>query len=264
VGLQRFFEQNKERYKWDTRAQATLISAANRQVLDRAMALLEKGQYPVTRAKPEDILFEPGKNSLPTAAQTRLDELARRMLADPTLSLEVKGHQEGSEAAAVANRRAQEVLSYLVQKGVPASRVSAASLGSSRPAPTDRTEAGRRKNRRVSLDLYSSDLRVLEENLNASNPLALKITSKKFQKGENPILSQVEGKEGSYTLEKDGRVYHVVIQNILPPSYKTLNETRGIVTSDYQAYLEQEWIKSLREQYPVTVNQAEIEKLIKR
>jgi peptidyl-prolyl cis-trans isomerase SurA len=59
-------------------------------------------------------------------------------------------------------------------------------------------------------------------------------------------------------------MYHIIIENILPSTYKNLNETRGIATSDYQTYLEQEWIKRLRAQYPVTVNQQELEKLIRK
>jgi peptidyl-prolyl cis-trans isomerase SurA len=264
VGLQRFFEQNKERYKWDTRAQATIISAANREVLARAQSLLEKGRYPVTRSKPEDVQFQAGKDNLPASATARLDELAQRMLAEPTLTLEVTGHHDGTEAASLGNKRAQKVSAYLVQKGVPASRVTSSGLDSAKPAASDKSEAGRRKNRRVSMNLYSSDLRVLEENLNAANPLALKITSKKFLKGENAVLDQVAWQEGTSTLKQDGRIYSVVIENILPPTYKSLNETRGAVTSDYQAYLEQEWIKSLRDQYPVTVNQEELDKLIRK
>jgi len=39
------------------------------------------------------------------------------------------------------------------------------------------------------------------------------------------------------------------------PEPKPLNEIRGIVTSDYQASLEKEWINGLRAKYKVVVNQ---------
>jgi len=33
-----------------------------------------------------------------------------------------------------------------------------------------------------------------------------------------------------------------------------MNEARGQITSDYQEYLESEWLKSLKEKYPVSIN----------
>ena len=38
------------------------------------------------------------------------------------------------------------------------------------------------------------------------------------------------------------------------PEVKTLDETKGAVISDYQDYLDQEWIKKLRQQYNIKVN----------
>ena len=264
VGLKAFFEQNKERYKWESRAQATVISAANHNILAHAQRQLEGGKYPVTRSRPEDVLFDAGKDDISAAASARLDELAKHLLSDPTLSLELNSHLVASEPAPLAERRARNVAAYLGQKGVPAARITTASLGKTKPATSDKSEAARRKNRRVSLELYSADVKVLEENLNADNPLSIKITAKKFQKGESKILDEVPWQEGTHTLEKDGRVYLVIIENILPPTYKTLSETRGVVTSDYQAWLEQQWIQDLRQQYPITVNQQELEKLIRK
>ncbi|HSI91292.1 MAG TPA: hypothetical protein VK927_09255, partial [Adhaeribacter sp.] len=69
---------------------------------------------------------------------------------------------------------------------------------------------------------------------------------------------------GTYNVERDGRFIQIRIDQVLPPGYKTLNEARGIATSDYQAYLEKQWIEDLRQKYPVTVNQAEVDKLIKK
>jgi peptidyl-prolyl cis-trans isomerase SurA len=49
---------------------------------------------------------------------------------------------------------------------------------------------------------------------------------------------------------------------MLPAGPKTLAEARGQATSDYQTYLEKEWIAQLRQQYPVKVNEAELNKLV--
>jgi len=38
------------------------------------------------------------------------------------------------------------------------------------------------------------------------------------------------------------------------PVAKELNEARGLVTADYQTYLEEQWVKQLKTKYPVQVN----------
>ncbi len=56
----------------------------------------------------------------------------------------------------------------------------------------------------------------------------------------------------------------VYITKKLDPMVKTLQEARGLVTADYQNYLEQEWIKSLRNKYPVLVNDEQLNILRKK
>ena len=36
---------------------------------------------------------------------------------------------------------------------------------------------------------------------------------------------------------------------------KTIDEAKGLITSDYQNYLEEEWIKELKAKYTVKVNE---------
>ena len=44
------------------------------------------------------------------------------------------------------------------------------------------------------------------------------------------------------------------LQGSRNPEPKQLDEARGQITSDYQTYLEEQWIQSLKEKYPVEVN----------
>lgn len=44
---------------------------------------------------------------------------------------------------------------------------------------------------------------------------------------------------------------------------KQLSEIRGDVIADYQQKLEDDWLKSLREKYPVKINENELKKLVK-
>lgn len=47
------------------------------------------------------------------------------------------------------------------------------------------------------------------------------------------------------------------------PSPRTYNEAKGLVMNDYQAWLEEEWLKSLKKKYPVMVDQKVLAKLAK-
>jgi peptidyl-prolyl cis-trans isomerase SurA len=38
-------------------------------------------------------------------------------------------------------------------------------------------------------------------------------------------------------------------------SPRTFNEAKGLVMNDYQAWLEEQWIKDLRKKYPVSIDQ---------
>ena len=52
------------------------------------------------------------------------------------------------------------------------------------------------------------------------------------------------------------KVYH-------RPSPRTFNEARGLVMNDYQATLEEEWIKALKKKYPVKVDQKVLAQVMK-
>ncbi|WP_114778334.1 peptidylprolyl isomerase [Botryobacter ruber] len=266
VGLKAYFEQNREKYKWGQRAEAVVVSAATKDLLNQVQQQLDKRRYPVTSARLSDVLFQQNKAELSPEATAALSQLAGQLNNNPALTLEINGHTDAREFAAskgLAQKRAEAAKDFLLKNGVAASQVNTNVVGKSKQAGPDNTETGRRRNRRVSFELYSSDLSALAENLNAGNPLAVQITEKKFQKGENKALDTVKWEKGVYTTQQNGREYLIIIKDILQPDYKQLNEVRGIVTSDYQNYLEQQWVKELREKYPVTVNQEEVSKLIK-
>ena len=44
---------------------------------------------------------------------------------------------------------------------------------------------------------------------------------------------------------------------------KPLNKCRGLVISDYQSFIEKEWVDGLKNKYTVTVNQTVFNKLVK-
>jgi peptidyl-prolyl cis-trans isomerase SurA len=92
--------------------------------------------------------------------------------------------------------------------------------------------------------------------LNKSSQLNLQIDEGRWSKDDRPILSQVDWKKGisKDLVDANGQVVIVEIKDIAPVSNKKLEEAKGLITSDYQNWLEQEWIKELRAKHKFTVN----------
>jgi peptidyl-prolyl cis-trans isomerase SurA len=76
-----------------------------------------------------------------------------------------------------------------------------------------------------------------------------------YSKGENTMVDNVGFKTGiSATEKKDGKIRFAIVYKMRGPEPKTLKEAKGLIISDYQTYLEEDWIRTLRAKYPVTVN----------
>ena len=54
-----------------------------------------------------------------------------------------------------------------------------------------------------------------------------------------------------------------VAGKILKDTPEEYTDVRGLVTADYQEYLEKEWIAHLRDKYPVKINQKVLRKIQK-
>ncbi|NNF34290.1 MAG: hypothetical protein HKN68_09290 [Saprospiraceae bacterium] len=62
---------------------------------------------------------------------------------------------------------------------------------------------------------------------------------------------------------EDGSVNFKKIVKVLPKKYRSLDESRGYVIADYQQYLEEEWIESLRKEFKVEFNEEVLDSLVK-
>lgn len=93
--------------------------------------------------------------------------------------------------------------------------------------------------------------------------LCLQLHQGKFIKGENPVIDSIEWKKGfTKTMHLQGAFHFAVVHQLLKPSPKTLDESRGLAISDYQNELDRIWIDGLRKKYPIIVNQKILNQLI--
>ncbi|MFI5219237.1 MAG: peptidylprolyl isomerase [Bacteroidia bacterium] len=97
---------------------------------------------------------------------------------------------------------------------------------------------------------------MITEEINKDSALNLSIKEGKFSKGDNDIIDSIKWVTGTTPdIMKNNQVVFVNVKSILPSSLKSLEESKGLVTADYQAHLEKSWIDQLRNKYTVTVNE---------
>jgi len=102
---------------------------------------------------------------------------------------------------------------------------------------------------------------ILKE-INTDSLKVLNIESGKFSKHENKLLDGIAWVPGfSKDFTSDSTTVFVYIRKVLTPETKALNEARGLITADYQNYLEKEWIVTLRDKYPVIVDKEILAKI---
>jgi len=91
--------------------------------------------------------------------------------------------------------------------------------------------------------------------INKKTPNAITKKEAKYSHSESELIEKtnwVQGISNPITISSN---WYIVDLKILPPMPKSLNEAKGLVTSDYQSSLEKEWVAELKTKYPVKVNQ---------
>lgn len=92
--------------------------------------------------------------------------------------------------------------------------------------------------------------------INANSELNLRVRSGKFELSKTPYLKDQplkKGKNKPYSF--DGKNYVIVLNEIIEAKNKEISEAKGIITSDYQTYLEKEWLKELEKKHTIKVNE---------
>lgn len=260
TGCKKYFAEHRDRYRLEQRATATIYQVATEQVLAQLKNYLSKPLYPVNEVKANDLYFDKDNFSLNEEAIEVVTGLATLLKKNADLTVEVAGHADPAEKRIFAFQRIDAAVRYLKFKGINESRIITKDYGVSKPVSKD----DRRKNRRVEFSLFSNSKTQLEKLLNEGNALNLKITEGTFQKGENEYVDKADWKPGVQQFNHKGQLIYLEMNDIKESRLKEFDEARGYVITDYQRYLEQVWIQELRTKNTIQINQAEVEKLIKK
>ncbi len=105
----------------------------------------------------KDLQFDFGKATIRSSSYPSLDRVAD-ILVKKNFSLKLAGHTDnvgsGDANMKLSKDRAESVKDYLVSKGANPSRIEATGYGETQPIASNKTAAGRQKNRRVEFTLY--------------------------------------------------------------------------------------------------------------
>ncbi len=112
----------------------------------------------------QGIEFETGKATIKKKSYPLLDQIAQTFIDNETYIIEVQGHTDNTGKAELnkklSNQRANAVMQYLINKGVPAERLSAMGYGPDVPIADNKTAAGRQKNRRVEFKITFEEVHI--------------------------------------------------------------------------------------------------------
>lgn len=101
----------------------------------------------------------------------------------------------------------------------------------------------------------NTDLDKLQAKINKKSPLNMDVKGGLYLKGENAFVDQVEWTKGVSDLIHDNQNVKIVyVEEVVAPQVKELSEAKGLITSDYQDFLEKEWLAELRVKYPTHIN----------
>ncbi len=105
----------------------------------------------------EDIYFEFDSSALVPEARETLKRKAAWMRENPNVSVAVEGYTDDRGTVeynlALGERRAESAKSFLVDLGIPASKMTTISYGKERPADPGHNESAWAKNRRVHFEI---------------------------------------------------------------------------------------------------------------
>ncbi|MDB5200059.1 MAG: OmpA family protein [Chitinophagaceae bacterium] len=104
-----------------------------------------------------NIFFATGSSKLLAKSYSSLDNVVKILQDNPSYKVDIAGHTDttGTQEKnhVLSHDRANAVKAYLVSKGIDESRMTTEGYGSDRPIASNKTAAGKAKNRRVEMKL---------------------------------------------------------------------------------------------------------------
>ncbi len=238
TGLEMYFQNNQQSYYWGERADATILSTSDKIVLKDLRKTIDSDSI-----KLFEIDFDP-KQEADVLKDSSLDSLVYLFKKYDASTITIHSHEESSTSKLYMN-----LIQYFNNIGIPKKSIIESN--------SDDQEI------KIRLELNSKSKKSLEFLYNKESALTLQVTEDLFEKGENPLIDSVEWKKGTFETVANGNYLLIVINEILAEQAKKLKDVKGSVISDYQTYLEKNWLDELRREFKVEINYTTLEKIRK-
>jgi len=144
-----FFAEKSGFYSVQDRLDLSDVKMYQEVERDLYLTPIESGQL----VKMNNVLFYQSKAQLIPTSYPELDKLARMMLENPAIKIQLEGHTDNVgdrfKNQKLSEERVEAVKQYLVNQGVVPERITGIGYGGSRPIADNSQELTRRLNRRV-------------------------------------------------------------------------------------------------------------------
>ncbi|GAA4851229.1 hypothetical protein GCM10023331_39890 [Algivirga pacifica] len=255
TGLELYFQNYQDQFYWPERLKVTVYDAGSPEILEKVKGALTEGRYEVYPTDVARLRYRRGASSLSSSQRRDLKKVSDMLKSYTALEIVLQGEYVPRESASIANKRVKAIQQQLKRYGVDENRIKVVT-------PVKVAAAGR-SGGQVTCRYYSYDLEQLENSFNKQNALALKITKGTYMKGESSVIDKVTWQKGAYTVPVGDRFHYVVVDKVVPPQPKTLKEAKGEVIAQYQEFLEEQWINSLKSRVEVMVKEEVLQSVIK-
>lgn len=109
----------------------------------------------------KNVFFDFDKSTLKPESYIELNHLVKLLNENPNIKVEISGHTDNfgnfDYNLKLSQARAEEVKTYLIQKGIPEHRIIAKGYGNLKPIADNSTEEGRALNRRTEFKIIDTD-----------------------------------------------------------------------------------------------------------
>jgi outer membrane protein OmpA-like peptidoglycan-associated protein len=120
------------------------------------LVLLEEEEE-ILKAAFDNLEFETGKAIIKQSSYSSLEDLAKLLLKKPEWRLKIAGHTDSQGKASsnlrLSKKRAKALADFLILNDVFKERLDVEWFGETKPIATNKTKAGRQKNRRVEMEI---------------------------------------------------------------------------------------------------------------
>jgi peptidyl-prolyl cis-trans isomerase SurA len=251
-----FFENNKVLFPVLAKAKVTSFLFKDKDTYTKFdLARRKPKPFQLNRGiKP--LYFSKNEYVLSNEVKGKLTGLILILKKNQRFIVEVGGHIDPSEEFDISELRIREIVKYLVENGLPLTRISEIDYKSNKPQ--DRFDWS--KNQRVSFQFFSDSEFDLIKSFNEKMAGSIIFSQTDYLKENFEKKYNSPWKSGVYKFERNEKIEDIVLE--IYKENSSFKNNKSEVINRFQKHLEEELLKKLYTKYNVTIDSAAVEKTI--